>query len=162
MTLRRALASAAMTTLFVVAFAGCSSSDSDGASDTAPETDVGQAVTVVSTTEAPDTTAAPSTTTTTLPPPVGAPTGEKAARTLYDAWTNDDRAAAATVAEPEAIDVMWTAIPGPYELYRNCDDGDFDTGGCLFRDRSTNNTIQISLEKRNDQWVVVGAFFSEG
>ena len=159
MTVRRALASAAVSTVFLVALAGCSDSDSSGAPD--PGADIGDAATVVSTTEGPATTAAPATTTT-LPAPTGAETEADAARTLYDAWNDDDRATAATVAEPEAIDVMWTATPGPYELYRNCDDGEFDTGGCLFRDRSTNNTIQINLEKRNDRWVVVTTFFSEG
>ncbi len=56
---------------------------------------------------------------------------------------------------------MWSAVPGPYELYRGCDTGEFDTGGCLFRDRSTNHTIQMNLERRDDNWVVTGAFFSE-
>lgn len=159
MTLRRALASAALSTVLLVAVAGCSNSDSD--SSPKPGTDVGQAVSVVPTTDGPATTEAPATTTT-LPAPTGAETESDAARTLYDAWTNNDPALAATVAEPEAIDVIWTATPGPYELYRNCDDGEFDTGGCLFRDRSTNNTIQINLEKRDGRWVVVTTFFSEG
>lgn len=161
MTHRRALASAAMTALLLVGLSACGGSDSEGAvdADTDTKTEVGEAVTEVSVPDAPATTEPA---TTTAPPPTGAPTGEGAARTLYDAWTNDDRAAASTVAEPAAIDAIWTATPGPYELYRGCDDGEFDTGGCLFRDRSTNNTIQINLEKRNGQWVVVGTFFSEG
>lgn len=168
MILRRALAAAAVTTLSFVALAGCSDSDSGGATDTDSDTstEVGEAVTVVSTPDAPVTTETTATTepqtATTVVAPAGAPTGEDAALTLYDAWTKDDRVGAATVAEPAAIDVMWTATPGPYELYRGCDDGEFDTGGCLFRDRSTNNTIQINLEKRDDMWIVVGTFFSEG
>lgn len=124
--------------------------------------------TVTETAGSDDTTAAPEstvteaeTTTTTLPEPTGAPTPADAALALYGAWEADDRTAAADVAEPDAIDAFWTAIPGPYELYRHCDDGDFDTSGCLFRDRSTNHTIQVSLERRGEAWVVVGAFFSE-
>ena len=72
----------------------------------------------------------------------------------------DDRAAALTIADPAAVDAIFAATPGPYKLYRGCDTGEFDTGGCLFRDRSTNNTIQIDVEKRATGWVVAGTFFS--
>lgn len=150
---KRSIAALLLTSALLV---GCSSDGSDGD----VETEIGNAATVVSSSTAPATTETPVTTTT--PPPVGAPTAEAASRTLYDAWTRDDRAAAAAVAEQDAIDVMWSATPGPYELYSGCDDGEFDTGGCMFRDRSTNNTIQITLEKRDGQWVAITGFFSEG
>ena len=80
---------------------------------------------------------------------------------IYNAWVANDKVAAARVAEPAAIAAIWAAAPGPYELYRGCDTGEFDTGGCMFRDRSTNHTIQIDLTKRNGMWVVTGAFYSE-
>lgn len=124
----------------------------DGPSATATTTSAAT-VSESTTTEAP--------TTTTEPRPDGAATPADAAHALYQAWVDDDREAAARVALPEAIDSMWTAVHGPYELYRHCDDGEFDTSGCLFRDRSTNHTIQISLERRDGVWVIVGTFYSE-
>lgn len=122
-------------------------------------TKLGPAVTVTST----STTAVPASTTTTTTAkatPVGVPELETAARRLYDAWVANDRAAAATIADPAAIDAVFAAPKGTYELYRGCDTGEFGTGGCLFRNRANNNTIQIDLEKRASGWVVSGAFFS--
>lgn len=113
-----------------------------------------------STTEAPGTTSP--TTSTTPPAPVGRPDPADAARFLYDAWGLDDRALALTVAEPGAVEAMFEAPRGPYELYRGCDAGEFDTGGCMFRDRTTNNTLQVNLERRADNWVVTGVVFSPG
>ena len=92
--------------------------------------------------------------------PTGLPDAAAAATELYDAWVADDRAAALTLADPAAVDAIFAATPGPYKLYRGCDTGEFDTGGCLFRDRSTNNTIQIDVEKRATGWVVARTFFS--
>ncbi len=116
------------------------------------------ATTIAATTAAP-TTVAPATT---VPAPAGTPTPEAAADTLYQAFVAGDRTAAATVAEPAAVDAVFTASPGPYEPYRGCDTGEFDTSGCLYRDRSTNNTIQFDMERRDQVWVVSGAFFSPG
>ncbi|HEX2576216.1 MAG TPA: hypothetical protein VHK88_07685 [Aquihabitans sp.] len=155
--LRRA-APIAVAAALCLAPLGCSD-DGD-----AEDAQVGSGATAVpSSTTAPTTaTTAPPTTPTTLAGPTGVPTGEEAARKLYDAFAAGDRAAAATIAEPAAIEAVFAAVPGPYELYRGCDTGEFDTGGCLFRDRSTNNTIQIDLERRDTGWVVTGAFFSPG
>ena len=61
MTLRRALASAALSTVFPVAVVGCSNSDSDSGPE--PTTEVGEAVSVAATTEATATTEAPATST---------------------------------------------------------------------------------------------------
>jgi hypothetical protein len=110
------------------------------------------------TTTAPATTAA--STTTTLPATVGTPTAEETAKALYAAWNADDRVAAARVAEPTAIDAIWKAVKGSYEFYSACDSGEFGTGGCLYRDRATGQTIQIDMEKRGENWVAVGAFYS--
>lgn len=156
--LRSRLLVIAVSSCVVLAAACSSDGDDDGNGGTVS---VLPPVSVTSTSlpEASVTTAAP--TTTTPAPPTGRPEAEDAAQVLYESWVADDRAGAATVAEPEAIDAVWAAVPGPYELYRGCDTGEFDTGGCLFRDRSTNHTIQMSLERRGDNWVVTGAFFSE-
>lgn len=151
---RRLLAAPLLVSALILAVVAC------GSDDAAKPAATTEAPAAETTTTEPTTTAVEATTTTT-PPPVGAETAADAAWTLYDAWGDDNRAAAATVAEPEAIESIWNAVPGPYELYRHCDDGEFDTGGCLFRDRSTNHTIQLNLEKRDGRWVIVSTFFSE-
>lgn len=133
------------------------SSDGDGDDDPSGPT-VAPSILPPETVTAPS---APVETTTTVAAPVGAPDSAQAAQALYDAWVAGDREAAARVAEPAAIDVVWSAIPGPYQLYRGCDDGEFETSGCLFRDRTTNHTIQIEATRRDTGWVVTGAFFSE-
>jgi len=155
---------------FAVVIAACGTDDSPDASDTTVAETVAEqtsSTTVESTTEVdspsdeepPSTEATPTTEATAEP--VGADSPADAATALYDAWVNDDRDAASEVADPDAIETMWTAEKGPYELYRHCDDGEFDTSGCLFRDRSTDHTIQINLERRDGGWVVSGTFYSE-
>jgi hypothetical protein len=94
--------------------------------------------------------------------PVGAPDPAAAATTLYDAAVADDRATAATVAEPDAVDAAFAVEPGPYALYSACDSGEFDISGCLFRDRTTDDTIQFDMERRDGGWVVVNVFASAG
>lgn len=148
----RSLAAACIGAVLAVGLAACS-----GSSDAATST---TSTTVAPTSSTTSTTVAP--TSTTLPAPVGRPEAKDAALVLYDAWTKGDRVGAAQVADVAAIDAIFLAVPGPYELYRGCDTGEFDTGGCLFRDRSTNNTIQVDVERRDGNWVVAGAFFSPG
>lgn len=158
----RGLAAVLLAASLAVGAVACSS---DGEDEPSGPTVAPSIIDTQTTTRSPDDTIdtddPTATTTTTAVPPVGAPEGPQAAMALYDAWVADDRVAAALVAEPEAIDAIWAAVPGPYELYRGCDTGEFDTGGCLFRDRSTNHTIQIDLTRRDGMWVVTGAFFSE-
>lgn len=148
----------ALTISLLLATAACSSDDdhAGGGSTAAPSLVPPASETTVRTA-----TSTTPTTTPAAPTPVGASDGAAAAQALYDAWVAGDRAAAARVAEPAAIDAIWAAAPGPYQLYRGCDTGEFDTGGCMFRDRSTNHTIQIDLTRRGDMWVVTGAFYSE-
>lgn len=158
---RRTRAIGLLVSAVLLLSAGCGGEDQD-AGDPETPTEIGEGISI----ENPELTtttlepAAPSTTA--HPPPVGRPEPADAARFLYDAWGLDDRALALTVAEPEAVDAMFEAPPGPYELYRGCDAGEFDTGGCMFRDRTTNNTLQVNLERRADQWVVTGVIFSAG
>lgn len=94
--------------------------------------------------------------------PVGAADPAAAATALYEAFDVDDRDTASEVAEPEAVEETFAAERGPYALYSDCDSGEFDVSGCLFRDRTTNNTIQFDMERRGDAWVVTNAFFSPG
>lgn len=145
---RRLAATVALSGALTVLAACGSSGSSDSGSTT-----VTTAAAAATTTTAP-------VTTTTLPATVGTPTAEETAKALYAAWNADDRVAAAKVAEPAAIDAVWKAVKGSYEFYSACDSGEFGTGGCLYRDRATGQTIQIDMEKRGENWVAVGAFYS--
>jgi len=155
--LPRLLAAGALALLLTGVAVGCSS-ESD---QKATMTDVDKSARMeasTTTTKAPATTTAP--VATTAPAPVGAATPADATAALYAAFQAGDKAAAAKVAEQPAIDAVFAAVPGPYEPYRGCDTGEFGTSGCLYRDRSTNHTIQFDLEKVGDAWVVQTAFYS--
>jgi hypothetical protein len=147
----RAVAATLIAAAIGIIAPACSSS-SNGAKDAATTSAAEQ----TTTSEAPTTTAAP---TTAPAAPVGLPDQEEVAQRLYDAWKANDRATAATVADAVAVDNMWRAAPGDYSLYNSCSTGEFDTSGCLFRGNP--GTIQIDLDKRGDNWVVAGAFWSE-
>jgi hypothetical protein len=153
--LARSLTTVALCAVLAAGVGACSDSSDEAAPSTTTSTTTSSVPSTTSTTTA-------AVTPTTLPAPVGRPEAKDAALVLYDAWTKGDRAGAAQVADVAAIDAFFLAVPGPYELYRGCDTGEFDTGGCLFRDRSTNNTIQVDVERRDGNWVVAGAFFSPG
>ncbi|QXC62543.1 hypothetical protein KSP35_07020 [Aquihabitans sp. G128] len=155
---RRLLATAGLALLLLGTAAGCSGS-SDDQTGTMSSPDKSATMQASSTTTAkPTTTTAP--TTTTVAAPVGAGSPEDATAQLYAAFQAGDRAAAAKVAEPAAIDAVFAAVPGPYQPYRGCDTAEFGTSGCLYRDRSTNHTIQFDLEKRGTVWVVTNGFYS--
>jgi hypothetical protein len=136
--------------------AGCGGSGSNAGGDGGDAT-VGEAATVeatTSTTSPATTTAAPTTTVA----PLGLFSPDESAQKLYDAWKADDRATAATLAEPAAVEGQWATAPGDYALYNRCDSGEFGTSGCLFR--GNGGTIQYTVERRGDRWVVIQAFFS--
>ena len=135
------------------ALAACGSSGSaSGPTKVAPTATVDKTTTTMAdTTSAPSTTAAPATT--------GAATPSETAQRLYDAWKANDKAAAATVATPEAVAGMWQAAPGDYGQYSGCDTGEFSTSGCLYRGNP--GTIQIDMERKGDLWVVVDAYYSD-
>lgn len=141
--------------------AACSSDDEEATNGPTTPASILPPKSVTSIPSGSSTTTRPATTSTTAAPPVGAPDAATAAQTLYDAWVANDKVTASRVAEQAAIDAVWAAVPGPYQLYRGCDTGEFETGGCLFRDRTTNHTIQVDLTKRDGMWVVTGAFYSE-
>jgi hypothetical protein len=147
----RALAATLAAAAIGILAPACSSGGSEAAKTTTPAVEKTTTTAAASTTAAP-TTAAPAA-------PVGLPDQEAVAQRLYDAWVADDRVTAATVADQAAIDNIWPAAKGDYSLYNSCSTGEFDTSGCLFR--GANGTIQVDLEKRGDNWVVAGAFWSE-
>ncbi len=153
MTFARPSTRAVAATLIAAAIGLLAPACSSGGSDAGKDTTTTAAPT---TTEAPTTTAVP--TSAAPAAPVGLPDQEDVAQKLYDAWKADDKVTAATVADPAAIDNIWQAAPGDYSLYNACSTGEFDTSGCLFRGGP--GTIQIDLEKRGDNWVVAGAFWS--
>lgn len=140
----------------VLGAAACSGDD-DG---DAAEVRTGEGATLdATTTTAPPETTAPAETTTSVPATTGMATQEETVARLYDAWFADDRVTAATVAEPSAVDGMWQTARGDYSPYNRCSTGEFDTSGCLYR--GANGTIQFTLEKRGDLWVVIEAFYAE-
>jgi hypothetical protein len=153
----RAVAATLIAAAIGILAPACSSGGSDSVRDTtAKVSDRAATLDKTTTTEATTTT----TVATTVPAaPVGLPDQEAVATKLYDAWIADDKVTAATIADPAAIDGMWQAAKGDYSLYNSCSTGEFDTSGCLFR--GAPGTIQIDLEKRGDNWVVAGAFYSE-
>jgi hypothetical protein len=133
---------------------GCGDSASDDADDT--PTELADAATVEQTTSTEAATTAPETTTTVAPVGMGTPI--EAATRLFDAWIADDRITAATVAEPAAVDGIWAGTKGDYGQYSGCDSAEFDTSGCLFR--GAPGTIQFSMARRGDAWVVTSAIYS--
>jgi len=146
-------AGALVATALAIVLAGCGGSASDD-----DATAVGNAATVDQTT----TTTAPATSTAPTTAPVattGLATQEETVRRLYDAWFADDKKTAATVADQTAIDGMWKTARGDYSLYNSCSTGEFDTSGCLYR--GNNGTIQFTLERRGDFWIVIEAFYAE-
>lgn len=151
----RAVAATFLAAAIGLLVPACGGSGSDTTKDTSVGISDGASVD-----KATSTTAATTTVATTVPvTPTGLPEQEAAAKRFYDAWFADDKATAATVADPAAIEAMWLTARGDYSLYNKCSTGEFDTSGCLFR--GNNGTIQIDLEKRNGNWVVAGAFYSD-
>lgn len=153
--LRPVTATALTALLSLGALAGCGGDDEGGIDRDAPA-EVGSATSVTNTTatSAPATTAGP----TTAPPPVGVADPEEAAATLYAAWKIGDRATAASVAEPAAVEGVWAAAPGDYRLYNKCNTGEFGQSSCLFR--GDPGTIQFNMKQHETTWVVTGAIFS--
>ena len=159
---RPALAALGLGLAGTLALAGCGAAGSDGAGSDdveigadAPTTDVETPATDTEPTEstqpAPDTPAPAATT--------GMAEPREAALRLYDAWFADDRATAATIAEPEAVEEMWKTARGDYSIYSGCDSAEFTVSGCLFR--GANGTIQMTMERRGDLWIVIEAFYAE-
>lgn len=166
----RRLAYLAVAAALLVA-AGCSKSDggSDGtvgAGDTRPRIASPATVDQTTTAAGPATPSTASTTTTgvtvpppaTPPPPTGEASPRAAADRLYETWKAGDRPSALVVATPEAVDGIWATAPGDYVLYNDCDSAEFDTSGCLFRGDS--GTIQFTMERQGQAWVVIEALFS--
>lgn len=140
-----------------LALAGLATACGSSAPAASSEVSLGPDATTVT---APSTTAAPTTTapTTTAPVTTGRGNPEEAAKTLYDAWYAGDKVTAGTVATQTALDDMWQTPKGDYGLYSGCDSAEFDTSGCLFR--GANGTIQFTMERRGDLWVVIEALYS--
>jgi hypothetical protein len=154
----RLLAFGALAVVGPLGIAACGSEGAEPAGEA--EISDEAATLETTTTAAPTTEATPTTPTTptTEPTPLGLFSPEESAQALYDAWKADDRATAATLAEPAAVEGQWATAPGDYAVYNQCDSGEFGTSGCLFR--GSGGTIQYTMEQREDRWVVVSAFFS--
>lgn len=149
--------------LTLTAFTGCTADDATNDADAGPEVtaQIGDAATAVPTTGGPTTTASTPTTpptVDTVPGPAGTPEPQQAADALYAAWKAGDRVAAGTVAEPIAVDGVFAAAPGDYQLYNKCNTGEFGQSSCLFR--GDPGTIQFNMKQIDGSWVVTGAIFS--
>ncbi|MFN8018361.1 MAG: hypothetical protein U0P45_09585 [Acidimicrobiales bacterium] len=152
---RRTSGLVAAMAIAAVALAACGSSGSaSGPTKVAPTATVDKPTTAP--TSASTLTTQPATT---APATTGGATPSETAQRLYDAWKANDKAAAATVATPEAIAGMWQTAPGDYGQYSGCDTGEFSTSGCLYRGNP--GTIQIDMERKGDLWVVVDAYYSD-
>lgn len=152
----RRVATVAVTLLAVAGLAACGSDDGDAATDPTVTAEIGDAATVTTSTTAPEPSEPPATE---PAAPVGAADPGEAAATLYAAWKAGDRAVAATVAEPAAVDGVFAAAPGDYALYNRCDTGEFGSSSCLYR--GDPGTIQFAMTERDGTWVVTTAIFSE-
>jgi len=147
--------------VLTVSLAACGGSD-EKSDSTVPPT-IGDAVSVQST----DSTGSSSATTETSDPtvttiaggPVGTPEADRAAADLYAAWKQNDKTAAARVADPSAVAALFASPAGDFRLYNKCNTGEFDSAACLYRGDA--GTIQFRMSKRGDNWVVVEAFYSE-
>jgi hypothetical protein len=152
------LTATAVALAVLVGGAGCTADDADSGPSVSAE--IGEPAVVESSTTAADDGAAadPTTTTAAAAVTVGAADPEQAAVTLYAAWQAGDRNAAATVAEPAAVDGIFTAAPGEYRPYNRCNTGEFGQSSCLYR--GDPGTIQFNMKERDGAWVVTVAIFS--
>ncbi|MGQ0678712.1 MAG: hypothetical protein ACT4OM_03480 [Actinomycetota bacterium] len=100
-------------------------------------------------------TVARATTTTTLPLMPEA-TFEQATASLFQAWRSGDRAAAAAVALPEAVDAMFAVPAGPVQS-RGCDtaEGEHD---CAYR--FGDQLLRLQVAQVPGGWVVAMVEFS--
>jgi hypothetical protein len=91
--------------MLVALTTSCSDGDDDGAAPAV--TTAFDASTTSSTTSSSTTTVPPATTVISRPPTTAGISPESAAKSLYEAWTKADRAAAARVAEPAAVTALF-------------------------------------------------------
>jgi hypothetical protein len=102
---------AALGVLLGILAAGCSSGGAQAGPAPAPATSASTPTTGVTTTVAPPTAA--SSTSTTLLPPAPQPSPDQAAAQMIGSWAAGDRAGAAAVATPTAVDQLFAApYPG--------------------------------------------------
>ena len=95
----------------------------------------------------PPTTVAPPTTTTYAPSgPQASPYG--AASRLIDDWSTGNRAAAASVAAPAAVQTLFAiAYPAGWIQYRGCTASSTDPGTCTYRNTETNGLYEITVTR---------------
>ena len=99
---------------FLAVLTSCSDGDDDGAAPAVTTTV--ETTTSSSTTSSSTTTVPPASTVTSRPATTVGLSPESAAKSLFEAWTKGDRAAAATVAQPAAVTTLfgrtWRASDG--------------------------------------------------
>lgn len=99
----------------------CSDGDDDGAAP-AVTSAIGATTTSSTPASSSSTTVLPSSTVTSRPATTAGVSPETAAKSLYDAWTKGDRAAAANVAQPGAVTVLFARSwqPGDGWAFSEC------------------------------------------
>jgi hypothetical protein len=123
----------------VVLAAGCASSHGTGATATSVTT---------------PTTSAPTTTTTVWAPTAAQPSPDTAAARLISAWSTNNRAAAAAVAPPQAVDTLFAQpYPAGYIQARGCTSG-ANPATCTYRNTKTDGIYEISVSSGSTGWYV--------
>lgn len=120
------------------------------------------AATPSSTTGAPTaTTAAPTTVApTTVAPPAYTPTApqpspDDAAARLIDDWSAADRAGAAAIAAPAAVQTLFAvAYPAGWIQPRGCTAASTNPGTCTYRNTETNGIYEITVNRIPAGWYV--------
>lgn len=98
-----------------------------------------------------ETPAPPPTTTTTMPALVSAGSPEQGAANLLAAWRAGDRAGAARLAPPAAVDALFALPPGPTQA-RGCDQSATGPRNCVYR--LGNRLLRIKLVGSAPGWTV--------
>ena len=129
------VAAAVVAAAVAMAAGGCGSSGHRPPATTAPATTAPAPTTVPATITVPVATTLPAPTTTAYAPSAAAASAEGAADALLGAWDRGDRAAAAAVGAPGAVQALFAA-PGRPLQFRGCSDGTPPLT-CTYADRSS-------------------------
>jgi hypothetical protein len=118
----------------------------------------GAVATTTTTAPVTTTTIVPPSTTTTVPLQPQATPGAAATR-LIDAWHAGDRATAAAVASPAAVEVVFGIPPGTMQA-RGCNQSGTSPSYCVYR--TSVGELQLKLTNDGPGWLVADAILGTG
>lgn len=131
------------------ALAGCSSSHHPAAATTTTT------VTTTTTTVAPTSATTGASPTTVYQPSKPQTSPDAAAAALVSDWASGSRAAAATVASPQAVSTLFAIpYPGANLQNRGCTDSTTNPGTCTYRNTDTNGLYEIGVSDAGRGWYV--------